>query len=224
MSAKLRIPSQHYKLLASFVQLTPAERGGLLSALKKEEITVNLEALGDRVADASGIDPDKTAQILELLVSLASAHDGLDLSTQDFITELRRAIEVVDKPELLPQDWISFERDLASLLSSDGSLALTAKAAVIMREHPNVFFEGRVLTDLRPIFGGNVEESPAALVAVHTLKILYRKDDDMASFFIALDRTDVIELIEVLQRALKKEDALRHLTDEKHVKLLEVKP
>jgi hypothetical protein len=223
MSAKLRIPSQHHKPLARFIELTSSERRALLEALESEEITVNLGPLEDRVARTSGLDPDKTAQILELLVNFAGARESLGLSTEEFVTELHHAIDVLGKPELTPQDWPSFETDLISILSSDGSLTLTAKAAVIMREHGNVYFDGRVLTDLRPIFGGNVEESPVALVPVHTLKVLYRKDTGIRSFFVALDRSDVLGLIEILQRALKKEDALRHLTDEKQVKLLEVK-
>jgi hypothetical protein len=224
MSAKLRVPNQHHKLLAQFVKLTSTERDALLGALKSEEITVSLDALADRVAIASGLDPDKTAQILELLVNLAGARESLGLSAEEFVAEFRHAIEVLDKSDLVPQDWATFESDIVSLLSSDGSFALTAKATVIMREYPHVYYDGRVLTDLRPVFGGNVEESPAALVAVHTLKIMYIKDAEPLSFFAALDRADVLGLIDVLQRALKKEDALRHLTDEKQVKLLEVKP
>lgn len=224
MSVKLRVPPQHHRQLAQFVQLVPDKRRALLDALASEEITPNLGDLAARVAAASGLSTERTSAILELLVSLAAARESLGLSTEAFVAELRHAIEVIEKKELEPEDWDTFESDLVSLLSSDGSFALTAKAAVIMREHPHVYLDGRVFTDLRPIFGGNVEESPAALVAIHSLKLMYVKEGEILSFFTALDRSDVLELIDILQRALRKEDALKHLTDEKQVKLLDIKP
>jgi len=47
---------------------------------------------------------------------------------------------------------------------------------------------------------------------------------DIGEFFVALDRADVIKLIDVLGRALKKEDSLRHLVDKTSVTFLEVEP
>jgi hypothetical protein len=226
MSAKLRIPAQHLRPLREMVQLSAAERQALIDAVMRQEPTLSVETLGEKVAQASGLDSDKVSRILDLLVSLHSAREGLDLSTHETVEELHHAMELTDTPELKlsPEDRPAFEADMNALLSPDHSLALTSKAIIVMREHPHVYFAGRVLTDLRPVFGSNVEDAPAALVTVHTLKLLYHKNlGDLSEFFIALDRADIIELIDLMQRALKKEDALKHLTEEKHVALLEVK-
>lgn len=226
MSAKLRIPPQHLRPLKALVQLSAAERQALIDAVLKEAPTLSLETLGENVAQVSGIDSDKVAPIVDLLVSLHSAREGLDLSTEEVVAELHHAMELTDAPELklAPDNWSAFESVMTALLSPDHSLALTAKAVIVMREHPHVYFTGRVLTDLRPVFRSNVEEAPAVLVTVHTLKLVYHTNmGDLAEFFVALDRADVTELIDLMQRALKKEDALRQLTEEKHVALLEVK-
>jgi hypothetical protein len=226
MSAKLRIPAQHLRPLKELVQLSAPERQALIDTVMGQAPTLSLDTLAEAVAQAAGLDPDEVVLILDLLVSLHSAREGLDLSTQGVVAELRHAMELTDAPELKlsPDSWPAFEADMSALLSPDHSLALTSKAIIVLREHPHVYFAGRVFTDLRPVFGSNVEESPAALVTVHTLKILYHANvGDLSEFFVALDRKDVLELINLMQRALKKEDSLKHLADEKHVAFLEVK-
>lgn len=223
MSAKLRIPSQHVKPLADFVRLSPQDRHAFLEAVEREEPTVNLDILGDRVAETSGLHPDTIRNILDLLVTLHGAREGLGLSLQEMVAELRHAMEVLNKPEVTPEDWGRFEDDISALLAPEGTLALTSKAVTVMREHAQVYFHGRVLTDLRPIFGPAVDEPPAALVTIHTLKLVYHHAGELLEFFVAMDRNDVNELIETLGRALKKEDSLRGLTESNAVTLLEVK-
>lgn len=224
MLAKLRIPAQHVKPLTEFVQLTPDEQGALIRAVERQQPTLSLADLGEKLATASGLDSGKTHRILEVLVSLHAAREGMNLSLQDFISELIHAIEVLDKPQLKPTDRSLFETSIGALLAPDSPLALTSKALAVMNEHPNTYLTGRVLTDLRPVFGSSVDEAPAALVAIHTLKISYRHNHAFTEFYVAMDNADIVELMDTLGRALKKENALRHLTDEKQVNLLEVKP
>jgi hypothetical protein len=224
MVAKLRIPAQHVKPLGEFVQLTSDEQGAFIRAIEKQQPTLSLDDLGERLAAASGLDSSRIHRILEVLVSLHAAREGLNLSLQEFIAELLHAMDVLENSQLKPADRELFETSIKVLLAPDSPLALTSKALTVMNEHSNVYLGGRVLTDLRPVFGSSVEEAPAALVAVHNLKISYRHNHDLSEFFVAMDNADIVELMDVLGRALKKEQALRHFTNEKQVNLLEVKP
>jgi len=224
MVAKLRIPAQHVKPLGEFVQLSTGEREVFIGAIERQQPTLSLDDLGEKLAAASGLDSNKIHGILEVLVSLHAARESLNLSLQEFIAELLHAMAVLDNPQLKPADKSLFEASIGVLLAPDSPLALTSKALAVMNEHSNAYLAGRVLTDLRPVFGSSVEESPAALVAIHTLKISYRHNHDLSEFFVAMDNADIIELMDVLGRALKKEQALRHFTNEKQVNLLEVKP
>jgi hypothetical protein len=228
MSSKLRIPKQHVKPLTEFVKLPALERRAFIAAIGKEKPTVNLAALGDRIAETSGLDSDKARRLLTLFVGLQIARETLDLSPHEFVVELRHEMEIHEGINLKASDAMVFEQSAETLLSAEGTLALTSKAGMVMREHRNLYHKGRVLTDLRPVFGTDVDEVPAALVAIHTLKVTYSHVShamgDIGEFFVALDRADVIKLIDVLGRALKKEDSLRHLVDKTSVTFLEVEP
>ncbi len=223
MFTKLRIPTQHVKPLTEFVQLTSDEHRALIEAIERQQPTLSLEDLGDKLATASGLDSSKIYRILDVLVSLHAAREGMNLPLEEFIAELIHAIEALDNPKLKLTDRPLFDTSIGALLSPDSPLALTSKALAVMNEHSNVYLAGRVLSDLRPVFGSSVDDDPAALVTIHTLKISYRHNRNISEFFVAMDNADIVELMDILGRALKKEKALRHLTDEKQVNLLEVK-
>ena len=67
------------------------------------------------------------------------------------------------------------------------------------------------MTDMRPVFGS--DEKPAGAVVVHTLKLTYHEGPkrSLREFFVAMNRDDLDELREVLDRALRKQSELSHV-------------
>lgn len=59
----------------------------------------------------------------------------------------------------------------------------------------------RILTDIRPIFGNNVEEPPEAVVIMHTLKMAYHRGGRVDEVFFAMDETDLGDLKAAVARA-----------------------
>jgi hypothetical protein len=71
------------------------------------------------------------------------------------------------------------------------------------------FCDARILTDLRPIFGGEVD-APKAMIIVHTLKLSYHdaatgKHEEL---FVAIDDEDIEKLKRILERAERKAKSL----------------
>jgi len=79
-----------------------------------------------------------------------------------------------------------------------------------------------VITDLRPVFKGPPDESPAGMVLFHTLKLTYwdRQRDDRSSFDIALDENDVSNLKKLLERAEMKAKTLRSQLQNSGIRVL----
>jgi len=82
-----------------------------------------------------------------------------------------------------------------------------------MLEHEHVWHSARVLTDLRPVFGADPKQAPAAAVIIHNLKIAHQAGREIREFFVALDNQDLRKLQEVLERAVKKEASLSSVAE-----------
>lgn len=87
-----------------------------------------------------------------------------------------------------------------------------SKAMELSYDYANLFQGAKILTDIRPIFSGQVEdlEIDGAVVS-YTLRLHYDNRDGDHSLSITLDESDVIALAEQCDRALLKADASREL-------------
>lgn len=94
----------------------------------------------------------------------------------DFVSSVRGAMERSGKTELQSSDWHGFESSLKEVLASDSALSASAKAVGLLNDNPRNYLFGRVLTDMRPVFGVSVEEEPIAMAIVHTLKSAIARD------------------------------------------------
>jgi hypothetical protein len=224
MSIKLQVPAIYAPILGDLLKLSPEAMRELLNGIQELQPTMALEGLAEALANRLPLDARKTRAIVELLSSLNVAREGLGMDRDEFIAELRSAMEQSGKEDLHASDWSAFEELLTAALSTDSSLSLSSKAVDVLTDHARVFWYARTLTDLRSVFRSEVEQKPAAMVIVHTLKIAYREAGTNREFFVALDSADVRELIESLERALKKEESLKSLASEKGIAILEVKP
>jgi hypothetical protein len=224
MAIKLRIPDGYAASLAEFVKLSPEELAAFLGAAREREPSLALTELTNAIADQLAIGRQRMGEIVRTLSDLQTVREGYGLSVRDFVSQLHEAIVASGKAELLPRDWAAFEDAISEALSGDNAIAITSKARSVASEYPNVFCSGRILTDLRPVFGADVGQSPAAFVVIHTLKLVYHENDSHQEFFVSLDRGDLEDLKMQAERALKKEISIKAHMAEKGVKILEDTP
>jgi hypothetical protein len=223
MPVKLRIPEQQAPSLAEFLRLSPSDLAALLQSIRDEQPSLALSELTDAIAARLSLDRKRVDDIVVLLTSLEMVKEGRGLPVREFVAELRAAMEASGRDDLQPADWGTFQKAIEEALSDEGALAISTKALGVMSEHARTYCEGRVLTDLRPVFRSNVDQEPIAFIPVHTLKIAYHENAGKhREFFVAMDRSDVKKLAALLERALKKEESLKTLAAEKGLKVLEV--
>lgn len=160
------------------------------------------EFVGRLKSELSDVDPGSVQVVadLALAASLLSRRGSGD-------TPDKKAREIV---EGIPQKE-SFNIDAIQArvfrLLSNKTMSLIAKALEVLYESPRQLMQTRVLSDIRPIFGEDITRPDAGMV-VHALKIEYSGDHTRHEFFVALDRRDITLLIDALNRALTKDDAL----------------
>ena len=95
-------------------------------------------------------------------------------------------------------------------LADSKPLRLLGKAVDMGSEHDRLLLGARILTDLRPIFGDDVAETPEGALLSHTLKFEFVHDEgSLGNFYIALDEEDLETLDGLVRRAKQKAASLK---------------
>ncbi len=179
-------------LVAAYDQ--PAERLGLLV---------------ERSSGATGIDREIARSIAVTLTSLRQAYPALS----DLDEAARRPLtEEARKNERLVQRT-------RQLLTSR-AVTLLARATRLQLDNARNFSGAFAASALRPLFPNALEDAwveeggetdsfePYGSVILSQLRLDYFEDNDVASFYLSLDRDDLQLLRDVVDRAIKKHSSL----------------
>lgn len=187
--------------------LTDEEFQVLENSFSMLSLTGSNSQLADKISEANGLDVEDLKQILISVGSLISF-----LETEEMINDIIEEVATLafeNEPKLI-EDKESFKKRLLFLLQNQ-HIYIASKAQDLTSEYPNLYLSSRISTDMRPIFGINIEDTPKCAIITHNLHIHYRshQEADHKDIYIALEPNDVQMLIETLERAQAKEISLQ---------------
>lgn len=217
-----QIPTQHVAGLKSLRRLEEDAVQGLALALSDAPPVYDPESLlAHMVPKMGGVAETELNAILVTLLSLCLARIRMDVSTSELADRVCGAMEQSEDNDLrlLAEECDAFKDRLVRLFNIE-SLTYAAKASSVMTAHDHVFVHARTLTDVRAVFGPDVEALPKAAMIIHTLEITYRRGWRNENFYVALDSQDVESLITTLQRSIDKETGLRKILEKSTVTYL----
>jgi hypothetical protein len=193
----ITIPEEHVSGLARILALSPDDIRRVVPALGNAK-SVSLRELTELVSTAlPRVGLKESREIVQTLLSLYSVRTGMDLSVDQFISELLAAAKQIQLPE--PQ----CPEGLRDLLTAR-PLSMFSKARGVHIDHENIFCGVRILTDLRPVFDADVSQEPAGFVMAHMLRLSYHHAGKHTSLHVAMDKVDIDNLITALERAKAK--------------------
>jgi hypothetical protein len=163
------------------------------------------------IRSVSAINADDFKQIAEALAGLYSVRSIRDVPVEEFVEDVCDAMEIIPEEQLrLPlSEREQFKGKLRTLMGAE-LFAIAAKAYDLATDDERTFCGARILTDLRPVFGGRIEDGPRAMVVVHLLKLAYHQGSDKhEQFYLSLDDGDLKELRRLIDRAEAKAATLR---------------
>jgi hypothetical protein len=101
---------------------------------------------------------------------------------------------------------------LVDLLDNASTLRVLYKATKVFEDYERIFFDAKVVTDVRPVFdldtGTGIEEIKAVTIT-HSIKIEYKDLEGEKEFFVALDSIALENLHEVIVTALEKTNSIK---------------
>ncbi|MFH1114534.1 MAG: hypothetical protein V1792_11485 [Pseudomonadota bacterium] len=206
---RLRIPSQYIGGLKELLALNDPTVLQLTEVLENAPPTLDPDDFQAFVSENFGERVPLSPAGISVLLSLRLLQLRLDLDTLQLMELVSEAMDEGEHEELkIPEEDRGPFIDRVVRLLSIGSLLYPTKAASLIQAHEYLFAHARIVTDIRPVFGSDVTRKPAATAIIHTLQLTCHHEDDVKHYYIAMDRSDVELLKDVLDRAILKADNL----------------
>ncbi len=210
-----RIPQQHragFIKLRSLSSETVTTIGQIVEKLPptsgvKEMVT----ALSERLPS---LNRDDLAAIINTVYSLYvfRASAGPETPIADLVSSVISAMQTSgnDALTLSEDEKADFQQKLTRLLGSK-VLETSSKIAQLKTDHTTLFYDAKIITDIRPIFS-DPGDLPVAAIITHTLKIVcHDSGGEHRELYFALNSEDLKTINKVLERAQAKESSLKSL-------------
>jgi hypothetical protein len=222
--ADLKIPERYRPGLKILAALTDKSFQDLSSAARRVPGPfVNFDELVSWLApEVTSIPP---TDLRKLVDSLSSLHRLLSrrVSSKTLARDVRQSA-VANIPSFVDTDGLLFEERLSELVELKAFEVVAVKAKELQTQTEKRFCDARILSDLRPVFGEDVESGPSAMVLTYTLKIGFHNAESAAhkDIYIALDEDDIRDLKKILERAEEKAKSLKILMSKSRIKTVDL--
>jgi hypothetical protein len=218
-----RVPSEYISGIKKLAAFDDQIAESLIETLRELPLALDRQQLITQVVDhVQGVNDTEVEELLRVLFSLCDLCANTDLSSNELSSQISKAAaKEQELSHLSPQQIIILEDRLRRLLDAGGTIASSYKAQVVLGDHKYLFANARVFTDMRPIFDSDASSEPLAIGIVHTLKVQYRGLEGANEFFVTLDKLDLKQMEQEIQRAIKKEDTIRAMLDRVDLRCLE---
>ena len=219
--AVLRIPEAYRPGVSVLAGLPENSHRELVEALSRAPLsfTDRRELVTWIAGEAKSIPSSDLAKLINTLTSLYRLRSKRpDTSVQTLATDVTIAAREI--PNFKIPEGVDFTERLAALLALDSLNSIALKAKELQAESERTFCDARIITDVRPVFGENIEDSPAMII-VHTLKIGFHESGHK-DIYVALDAGDIANLKKTLQRAEDKANKLKAILDKAGLRNLDL--
>jgi hypothetical protein len=199
------IPTRFEEGFKKLSLLSVDQFNSIKEGLSYTALSSSLTELSDNVATFKSLNPD---DIREIFISVGSLIPYI--IKEDVRLEVAEDIATIGLYSKIIKGKKAFKERLLFLLNSS-QVYYASKTRELSNEYGNIYIGARVICDIRPVFGMNLDEAPKGGIIIHSLHIHYKADaeSDHKDIFLALTSKDIQTLKDMLIRSEKKENALK---------------
>lgn len=208
----LIIPREYIPAMNKIRNLPDSFADSLQRALSSSPITSHPRDMALQITErVPDIPTEDLSSIVDALYTLYHVREYSDLNRNSFLKELFETVKKHAKPPITEVEAPRIFKRIHRLLNIK-TLDSLSKAITLQREGERLYCSARIISDIRPVFGSDVESKPVAAVITHTLNLVYHKSGGRhKEFFVVLDSADLVELHKIINRAQKKSETLDQL-------------
>lgn len=220
----LTIPKEYERGFEVIKSLSDPDIKRILEVLKDaspaSEPSGVLPILRPALPEIQEIDVQK---FLETLYSLYLFRSHSEVSIEEFVDDLGEAIRESDNEALRTskvEELTILKGKLKSLLTVH-PLSILSKAHGLRTDSANIFLDAKIISDIRPVWNGDVKEPPEGIVITQTLKLEYSDVKGAQELYLRVSRRHIELLLAVLLRAQEKMSTLESLATQSWMKILD---
>lgn len=218
---RLRIPSVHTAALAKIAELSESEFTALRDVLATPPTSVDPVPVVTRVSDATGFDEDTARMFVSGLWSAEASRARNDWSAEEVVDAVVAEASETGEP---PVDLDLLRQRLLRTVELE-ALSDFAKGVDLLTDYEHVFYEARIITDVRMVFPqGDIVpgQEPHTAVLVHMLRVTAGNEGGSHTIVLALDAGDLDDLKNTIARAEAKAEVIREIMERANVSLLDI--
>jgi hypothetical protein len=207
----LRIPEDDEEVLAELTAL-PADRlESILQAVRDVSPESPLSRFAGAIEEKTGLDSALSGRVARFLVDINGGRVSRGEAPDAFLAALIEGMKASSNERLSHGHPEKLEGFLRRVLTPPLPLQLAGKIRELRYERENRFCTARVISEIRPVFGDDLDAGPLATLILHTLRISVHCNDSAAEtkdIFFSLRGSDLKQLRDLLERAIKKDVVL----------------
>lgn len=207
--SSVRIPKDAAVVLRRLSELSDGQATALVEAVSAGHVR---DMAGLDAAVTAGLDGKWGSQDIEAFIGHLMSMTALATSHGYSAEKVAHVVANQVSDDVGTEEVSKLSARLAALLSARDVVAFS-KAADVSTEYDQVLHVSRIVTDIRPIFGHEIEGDPIGAVIAHSLRIDYFHEGRLKTTSFALNSSDLKQLRATLQRADAKEKALSGILD-----------
>ena len=206
------IPKDERPSLALLAGLEDEQAAELSLALSTASDELDADQIVQHVINGTpSVESDDVSRILTAVRQIASAREVLEVQPDVFLQDIAEGMGKIEEDELRLDETEQLRlRDRLTALTRSPAMELHAKARSLQQDQENTYCRARIVTDLRPIFGSDVRQSPKAVIVAHMLRITYHHGTrgTLQDLFLTLRNEDLDQFGELIERAKLKAESL----------------
>ncbi len=160
---------------------------------------------------------DSADELIPAMRSIVSFNEFQPTSLAELISNIAES----DSLALGDEDRARFTSRLTALVV-DGPIQKLQKGHQLALDYRDVVVGTRIVTDVRPVFGEDIDYGPHAALISHILRIDSQQENQIESYFFVMEEQDLYTLQHAVERALVKAAALKTWVTSNNVQYIEM--
>lgn len=218
MAKITEIPKEYKNGFIALSQLDDETFDQLLRLINDASVSFRLRNFASKIETSEKLSSKFIEDIIQSIGNLITVIERNFIPIESAARDIRTVLKLKEIDEE------KFCKRVQSLIGCN-QLYVSSKAINLVTDYENIFYSAKIISDIRPVFGKDVNMTPRAGIIVHILNIHYGtgEDSEHKDIYLALDEEDISLLQNVLSRAKEKEESLSILMKKSDMQVLKLR-
>lgn len=217
-----QIPEDQKSQIRRIMKMGQDELKKVVIELSKIDSTLDHENLKTSISRLlNDLGYDESEELCQTIYSIHSTFAGLEFEFEEFVDLVVRSVLTIDADGRDTDSGIDIAKANISQILRINRIFISVKALSLLVENQDLYQGARILTDVRPVFSPQIENQPVGSVIFHNLRISYSRNQRDEEIYFALDKSDLVQLQRMIDRAIRKSDLLKEQFSDSQLSFLE---